>query len=90
MKKQCHILVSGLVQGVGFRFTARALAARYKVKGWVRNTRGGGVELEVAGPAADVDRFLQSLQEEFKNNITAFKMEESSAPAERQGFQIRF
>ena len=53
-----HVLVSGEVQGVFYRATARDVATRLGVKGWVRNLVDGRVEAEVEGPAALVDEFV--------------------------------
>jgi acylphosphatase len=41
--------VSGRVQGVGYRYSARATAHRLGVQGWVRNTRHGDVEVFAQG-----------------------------------------
>lgn len=49
-----HLIVSGGVQGVGFRFTMQAVAARAGAVGWVRNRRDGTVEAEVEGTAEAV------------------------------------
>ncbi|MFF7684038.1 acylphosphatase [Microbacterium sp. NPDC007973] len=43
------ITVTGLVQGVGFRYALRAEAERLGTRGWVRNRRDGAVEALVAG-----------------------------------------
>lgn len=58
-----HVLVSGRVQGVGFRaFTCRQ-AEHYDLSGWVRNLPDGRVEAEVQGPQIDVDRFLEDMHQ---------------------------
>jgi acylphosphatase len=49
---------SGTVQGVGFRMTARRVAEKYAVTGYVKNLRDGRVELVAAGEADEVERFL--------------------------------
>lgn len=49
--------VSGTVQGVGFRFFAQRVAARYQVTGYVRNLADGRVESYVEGTARAVDGF---------------------------------
>lgn len=45
-----HLIASGGVQGVGFRFTLQAVATRASATGWVRNRADGTVEAEVEGP----------------------------------------
>ena len=47
----CHYLVKGRVQGVGFRWFVQREAAELGLRGWVRNTDGGHVEIIAAGEA---------------------------------------
>ena len=47
--KQLRMMVSGRVQGVGFRFTARDEAQGLGLKGWVRNCPSGEVEIVAEG-----------------------------------------
>jgi acylphosphatase len=51
----------GMVQGVGFRMTARRLADGFAVGGYVRNLADGRVEMVVAGEAEEIDRFLGAI-----------------------------
>jgi len=53
-----HAVVSGRVQGVGFRWSARAEAERLGVAGWVRNRPDGTVEAEVEGSPEAVQGML--------------------------------
>ena len=55
-----HILVKGVVQGVGFRPFVYGLAVRFHLHGWVCN-RSGGVEILVDGETTDLEGFIQSL-----------------------------
>ncbi|MCL2182491.1 MAG: acylphosphatase [Chitinispirillia bacterium] len=61
--KRYHITVAGRVQGVGYRYFARDVAQSLGLSGWVRNLRGGDVELEVEGAQEDVDRLVEKLRE---------------------------
>jgi len=45
----CHYLVKGRVQGVGFRWFVQREAAELGLRGWVRNTDDGHVEIVAAG-----------------------------------------
>ena len=55
--------VRGQVQGVGFRPFVHRLATGMMLGGWVRNA-GAGVEIEIEGPCAEVERFLLRLRSE--------------------------
>ena len=57
--KQAHIIVTGRVQMVGFRFTAVSIATEHGLVGWVRNTRGDDVEIVAEGPAEGVEAFIK-------------------------------
>ena len=49
-----HYLVKGRVQGVGFRWFVHREAAELGLRGWVRNTDEGDVEVVAAGDPADL------------------------------------
>jgi acylphosphatase len=53
--KAIRAVVSGYVQGVGFRLTAARVAQRLGVSGWVCNRWDGAVEVMAQGDAASVD-----------------------------------
>ena len=57
-----RFLVSGRVQGVGFRYFTHAAAVREGVTGWVRNLDDGRVEALVEGDAPAVDRVEQAIR----------------------------
>jgi acylphosphatase len=50
--------VKGKVQGVFYRATAKEMADRYGITGWVRNTEEGNVELMASGKEEDLQRFV--------------------------------
>lgn len=56
--KRVHAMVSGDVQGVGYRYTLQQVARRARVTGWARNLRDGRVEAELEGEDAPVDTVL--------------------------------
>ncbi len=53
-----HLIISGRVQGVGFRYSMSEAAERLGVTGWVRNRRDGTVEAVVDGATDAVDAML--------------------------------
>ncbi len=44
-----HVVVTGRVQGVSFRWSLRRVADRHGVRGWVQNRDDGGVEAHLEG-----------------------------------------
>jgi acylphosphatase len=50
------------VQGVGFRWFVQREASELNLRGWVRNTEEGDVEVVAAGETADIDELRQSLR----------------------------
>jgi len=56
-----RFLISGEVQGVGYRFFAQRAAARHQVVGYVRNRPDGTVEALAEGPANSVEAFKHDL-----------------------------
>ena len=58
------MFVRGTVQGVGFRWWARARALELGLTGHARNTADGRVEVVAQGRAGDVDRLEELLREE--------------------------
>ena len=54
-------LISGDVQGVGYRFFAQRAAAKHQVVGYVRNCADGTVEALAEGPVTNVESFKHDL-----------------------------
>lgn len=50
-------IVSGMVQGVGFRFFAQRAAAKHQVIGYIKNLANGSVEALAEGPDKSVEAF---------------------------------
>ncbi|HXM78803.1 MAG TPA: acylphosphatase [Thermoanaerobaculia bacterium] len=77
-------VVSGRVQGVGFRAFAQRAAREAGVRGWVRNLPDGSVETAVEGEEAAVGKYLERLRRgPLAGKVTA--MTEEELPP--QGFQ---
>jgi acylphosphatase len=85
-----HIIFTGRVQGVGFRFTAFNIANRYGLTGYVRNTPEGTVEMLAQGPAETIDECVRDIAEEFGRYISETKIEEAAADPKYRDFKITF
>ena len=79
---QYEVKISGRVQGVGFRFFTEKKAAELNIKGWVKNTRFGDVEVIAQGEETDMDTFIDYLQIgpplAKVNKISKYKMQDLS------------
>jgi acylphosphatase len=53
-----HVVLTGRVQGCGFRYWTERQAHARGLEGWVRNRRDGTVEAVFAGPAAAVEAMI--------------------------------
>jgi len=59
---RAHVIITGRVQGVGFRYDTQRSAQRIGVCGWVRNRRDGSVEGVFEGEKERVQRMLDWCQ----------------------------
>ncbi len=80
-KKAYHVVVTGHVQHVGFRFWTQCLAIKLNVKGYVKNLPSGdSVELEAEGAQDRIKIFLEQVREAHPYaKIASFEMKEIEA-----------
>ena len=57
-----HIIFSGHVQGVGFRYRAKKAADLYRCTGWVRNDWNGTVTMEIQGTEEQIEQTIEAIQ----------------------------
>ncbi|MFK5675831.1 MULTISPECIES: acylphosphatase [unclassified Ligilactobacillus] len=62
MEEAVHLNVSGLVQGVGFRYSTKALADELGIKGTVCNLPNGTVDIIAQGNAQLIRQFIKQVQ----------------------------
>lgn len=53
-----HLLLKGKVQGVFYRATAKKMADKFNLSGWIKNTKEGHVESIVTGSNEQVQQFI--------------------------------
>lgn len=87
--RRAHVIVTGGVQGVGYRWSTMERAEGLGLSGWVRNRSDGAVEAELEGPGADVEQLLAWMSEGPPSaRVTGLQVTEL-APAGGSGFMIR-
>ncbi len=84
-----HIIFTGRVQGVGFRFTAQRIALRYELTGFVRNLPNGSVEMLAQGRPEDVSDCLRDMGKSFPG-VRDTKIENIELKPKYRNFQITF
>ena len=57
------VLFSGRVQGVGFRYTAKTVAAGFEINGTIRNLPDGRVELIAEGTRLELEAYQSALRD---------------------------
>ncbi|MBN2456567.1 MAG: acylphosphatase [Sedimentisphaerales bacterium] len=85
-----HIVFSGRVQGVGFRFTVLNVANRYGLTGQVRNMPDGSVEMVAQGRQEDIDNCIKDIQSSFIGYISQTHIENIESHTSYKDFQITF
>ena len=91
VEKRLHIIVTGRVQGDGFRFFTKDNADMYNVTGWVRNCANGNVEIEAQAQEEILNKFCEGVKKgPFMGSVSDFQTQEIE-PVPRDGsFKIRF
>ena len=88
-RKRLHVIYSGRVQGVGFRYTAKNVATGYEVSGMVRNLPEGTVELIAEGSKDELEGFQQAIRESGLGSLIAREdVQWAEAKNEFRGFEI--
>ena len=64
-----HLEIKGKVQGVFYRATARRIAEKNNLKGWIKNKSNGDVEAVVSGKKEDVDIFIEWCRKGSENAV---------------------
>lgn len=83
-----RIRFSGKVQGVGFRATARGIARRHGLVGWVRNEPDGTVLLEAQGPRGEIDAVVAEIRAAFPVHLRAVDEQPMGELPGESGFEI--
>lgn len=87
-EERWHIIFTGRVQSVGFRFRSKSAADALSLRGWVQNLWDGSVEMEVQGLKEDIQSMISAIQT--SNYIQIEDVISKQVPLENDsGFHIR-
>jgi acylphosphatase len=90
MRRARRYVISGRVQGVGFRFFSEAAARREGLHGWVRNLADGRVEIEAEGDAEALERFERHIRHGPAGaRVKNVEINEQAPSGRNTGFEIR-
>jgi acylphosphatase len=89
-KTAARVKVSGLVQGVFFRSSARDVAVSLKLSGWVRNMTDGSVELHAEGDAEKIREMISWCRKGPPSSMVEDVSVEWVDPSGEVGFRITY
>ena len=90
MQHRIHVIFKGNVQGVGFRYTARGIAQRHSLTGYVKNITSGNVEVVAEGDHAQLVQFIEEVEREMAEFIDSRSIDWTSPSEEFLAFSVRF
>ena len=82
-----HFLIRGRVQGVGFRWFVHREASELNLRGWVRNTDRGEVEVVAAGDPADLEELRLELRKGSRGSRVDAVVEHELDQSESEGLK---
>lgn len=84
-----HIIFSGRVQGVGFRWHSKICAGSLGLTGWVQNLEDGTVEMEVQGTEEKIARLIMYMEQRPYVEIDGMKVKTIPLESNEAGFMER-
>ena len=84
-----HLRFIGRVQGVGFRWRTRMIAAELGLTGWVENKWDGSVEMELQGKEDLIYRLINTIYKSAYINIEDFEIRQVPADPGEKRFFVR-
>lgn len=90
-KMQLHVLISGKVQGVGFRNFTQRNAKELGIKGYAKNLANGKVEVVAEGEKLQLNALVKALKQGPRaSRVDDLKIEERDFKDEYKSFGIRY
>ena len=90
MIKRYKLCFYGMVQGVGFRYTAMHAANMFRLTGYVRNEYDGSVTCEVQGDEEVIDRFVATIQSGRFIDISRIDRTVLETVQDERSFDVRY
>ena len=90
MEKRLRLKFDGLVQGVGFRFTAVHAANICRLTGYVKNEYDGSVTCEVQGDEDNIEKFIAMIDSSRFIDIERIDRTPLELDCEEVAFEVRF
>jgi len=85
---RAHLLIDGLVQGVGYRYFAIRKASTYGLTGFAKNLIDGRVEIVAEGERGLIEEFIKDLRRgPISAQVTDMRIEWDKPTFEFEGFQ---
>ena len=84
-----YLLISGKVQGVGFRHWLYLKAIEKNIHGWVKNKNTGEVEALLIGNEEDVNELIKQCEKgPYSSNVTQVKIQDYKQEYSKKSFDI--
>lgn len=90
MEKRYRLRFYGMVQGVGFRYTATHAANMYRLTGYVRNEYDGSVTCEVQGREEDIAQFIATINAGRFIDIERIDKTPMELDTQERSFEVRY
>jgi acylphosphatase len=88
-ERSVRLIITGRVQGVGYRIWTERAAAALGIRGWVRNRSDGSVELVATGTESAVGALIEACREGPRGAVVADVAISDVADDGSQGFSAR-
>jgi acylphosphatase len=89
-RQRLTLRVLGTVQGVGFRFYIRKVAAGLSIAGWVRNEADGTVTIVAEGPVEELNKLLEAVREgPAASDVDDVEVSWTTAFGDFEGFHVK-
>ena len=90
MERRYRLCFYGMVQGVGFRYTAMHAANMYRLTGYVKNEYDGSVTCEVQGDDEAIESFMTTISNGRFIDISEIDKKALEIIPDERSFEVRY